>query len=34
MLRFEAAQHVVEGTVFKHQHDDVFQRIKSWRHLR
>jgi hypothetical protein len=34
MLRLEATQHVVKGTVFKHQHDDMFQRIKSWRHLR
>jgi len=32
MPRLEAAQHMVEGTVFKHQHDDMLQLIKSWRH--
>jgi len=27
MLRLEAAQHVVKGTIFKHEHDNVFQGI-------
>jgi hypothetical protein len=32
MLRFEAAQHVVKGTVFKHEHDNVIKGIETWWH--
>ena len=32
ILRFQRPQHVIERTVFHHQHDDVLQLVEAWWH--